>query len=212
MSPEAITAERAYQSLKADILRGRFGTGVALNVHAIAQEHEMSISPLRDAFHRMVGERLLATRPGGGFEIAPLSEESAADLYRWHAFLLKGAVSAGRSLRAGEALLQGLDRIEEGDAEAVVELTAELFYRIGEGAGNVEHLLAIRAAGDRLTMLRLCESRLSNRKTELRALISLAMTGTVRPLQHAIAGYHRRRLRNIETIVGAMSGLERGHK
>lgn len=206
MSPEAITAERAYQSLKSDILRGRFGTGVALNVHAIAQEHEMSISPLRDAFHRMVGERLLATRPGGGFEIAPVSEESAADLYRWHAYLLKGAVSAGRSIRAGETLLQTLDRIDEGDADAVAELTAELFYRIGEGSGNVEHLLAIRAAGDRLIILRLCESRLSGRKSELRRLISLAMTGTVRPLQLAVGGYHRRRLRNLATIIEAMGG------
>jgi DNA-binding GntR family transcriptional regulator len=201
MSPEALTAERAYRALKDDILRGRFTPGIALNVQLIAQEQEMSISPVRDALHRMVGERLLVARPGGGFEAMPISEDTAHDLYRWHAYLLNGAVSGGRSIRSGEDLLRSLERVGDADTEAIIALTSELFYRIGETADNIEHLLAIRAAGERLTILRWGETCFDDRKSELRRLTSSAISGGKPALRRAVAAYHRRRFRHLTVIV-----------
>ncbi|WP_454882996.1 GntR family transcriptional regulator [Sphingomonas oryzagri] len=201
MSPEAVTAERIYLDLKAEILRGRYLPGIALNVRAIAGEHAMSISPVRDGLQRMLGERLLVARTGGGFECPRLSEEAARDLYHWHEQLVRWAIG-GRCRRSATVdLLDEITRIDPDDTVGIASATAELFYRIGEASGSIEHMLAIRSAGERLHILRLHERALDNRKVELKRLAALAKGGQVVPLRRAISGYHQRRIRYLGKIV-----------
>lgn len=67
MSPEPVAADRAYLLLKTDILSGRFSPGGTIIERAVAIEYGVSISPIRDAAQRLVGEHLLEIGTGGGF-------------------------------------------------------------------------------------------------------------------------------------------------
>lgn len=201
MSPEAVTAERIYLDLKGEMLHGRFLPGIALNVQAIADEHGMSISPVRDGLQRMIGERLLVARAGGGFECPRLSEDAARDLYLWHDQLVRWAIGRRRGLVGRIDLLEEIARLDPDDQVEIASLTAELFYRIGEASGSIEHMLAIRAAGERLHVLRLHETSLENRKAELKRLAALAKGGQVAPLRRAISLYHRRRMRFLGQVL-----------
>ena len=71
MSPEPITADRIYRRLKQDILDGILRPGAPLVVQALADHYGVSISPVRDSAHQLVGEQLLASNLGGGF-VVPL--------------------------------------------------------------------------------------------------------------------------------------------
>ena len=207
MAPEAVTAERIYLDLKEEMLRGRYLPGIALNVQAIADEHGMSISPVRDGLQRMIGERLLAARAGGGFECPRLSEDAARDLYLWHEQLVRWAIRGRRPAVGRIDLLGEIIRLDPDDQVGIASVTAELFYRIGEASGSIEHMLAVRSAGERLHVLRLHETPLDNRKAELKRLAAVTKSGQVAPLRRAISLYHRRRLRFLEQIVRVTNRL-----
>lgn len=85
MSPEAVTAERIHRELKRLLCTGRFAPGLPLTVQSLANEFGTSISPVRDALNRLVGERLINVQGGGGFAMPFLSRRTAFNLYSWHA-------------------------------------------------------------------------------------------------------------------------------
>jgi len=207
VSPEAVTAERIYLDFKEEMLRGRYLPGIALNVQAIADEHGMSISPVRDGLQRMIGERLIAARAGGGFECPGLSEDAARDLYLWHEKLVRWAIGGRRGAVGHIDLLGEIMRLDPDDQVAIASVTAELFYRIGEASGSIEHMLAVRSAGERLHILRLHETPLENRKGELKRLAVLAKNGQFAPLRRVISIYHRRRIRFLHQIVRGANRL-----
>lgn len=212
MSPEARAADHVYRLLKADILRGRYAPTTTLNVHTIAIEIGTSISPVRDSMERLVGERLLAVRQRGGFHMPDVTLESARGLYEWHSFLIIGALSRRRPIGKVTEVRNQLDRVDPEDREALTSATSELFYRIGEAAGNTEHLLAIRAAGERLQIMRLCEQRFKDPKGELRRIVDLAIAGSIMDLRNSISVYHRRRLRNLPYLVHTLNEQIDQHK
>ena len=203
MSPEAAATDQAYLQLKADVMRGRYAPTTALNVHMIATEIGTSISPIRDAMERLVGERLVALRPGGGFVMPRVSVEVAQDLYRWHGYLTRGALRTLAEPERLDELKTHIDPIGADDGPSLVAVTAEFFDMVGGLAGNLEHQRAIHAAGDRLHALRLAETRIKDRKPELVRLVALARADTSR-LRDAIGAYHRRRLPHIGAMVSAL--------
>lgn len=204
MSPDAVAAELVYRQLKEEVLAGNYPPTAVLNVHMIATGIGVSISPVRDAMARLVGERILAVRPGGGFQMPQMSEDAARDLYAWHGWLVRGAVRDRRRITCGDELVRTVERMDAADSEALVSASADLFYRIAEMADSVEHLLAVRFANERLHPLRVAEKCLKDRKAELRRLVSAAVAGQAAPLRNALILYHRRRHRNISVLVSAL--------
>lgn len=71
MAPEALTADRLHRDIKALILRGYFGAGLPLTVHAMAEAFGTSISPVRDALNRLVGERLVEMQGAAALRYRP---------------------------------------------------------------------------------------------------------------------------------------------
>jgi DNA-binding GntR family transcriptional regulator len=205
MSPEAAATDQVYSRLKSDIVGGRYAPIEVLNVHAVAAEIGMSISPIRDAMERLVGERLLAVRTGGGFQMPPMTVEIARDLYNWHAFLVRGAVRSGVVSDRFKALARFANDIDATNGASLVAITTEYFDLIGELTGNPEHRIAIRAAGERLHALRLQETRIKDRKAELLRLATLSMSGaSSSAIRDAIAAYHKRRLNRLPALTMAL--------
>lgn len=201
MSLDPTHADQVYRSLKRDIMSGRYPPGSAPNVHQIATEVGLSISPVRDAMERLVGERILVARVGGGFQMPEVSEASLSELYLWHSYLARGAIRSMPAIAQPADLANELETVDSNDNGAIVAATARFFLELAATGAGSEHVAAMRSAGERLAIIRFAEHRLRDRKSELERLQTLAISGSKAVLKEAIAVYHRRRFRHLSQII-----------
>lgn len=66
-------AEKAYVSLRNDIVRGSIPPGSALKMAELSARYDMGFSPLREALSRLQGERLVTGESLRGFRVSHLS-------------------------------------------------------------------------------------------------------------------------------------------
>ncbi|OZA17314.1 MAG: GntR family transcriptional regulator [Rhodobacterales bacterium 17-64-5] len=66
-------AEKAYASLRHDILRGALAAGKPLRLADLKARYGMGFSPLREALNRLQAERLVLAEALRGFRVASLS-------------------------------------------------------------------------------------------------------------------------------------------
>lgn len=199
MSSDAVTAERVHRDLKEMIKVGRFGSGRPLLLQTLADEFGVSISPVRDALNRLVGERIVEVQPGGGFASAGLPPETVLRLYSWHADIARVILKA---MPTDQHLPAPPEFIIRGDASArqVADATFELFAAMAANSPNPEHLAAINGVGERLHLVRICEGALTRGGDELLQLwnaISLEPNSTSRL---ALDRYNRRRIAHVEKL------------
>ena len=83
------TADRVYEAIKRLLLSGEILPGDRLDPARFADQFHSSKTPVRDALHRLSGERLVDTRPGEGFHMPMVTEPGLRDLYIWNASLLR---------------------------------------------------------------------------------------------------------------------------
>ncbi len=74
-------------ALRADIIEGRLPPGTPLRTEVVMERFGVSNSPLREAFAQLAAEGLLDVQPNRGAVVAPLTQDSAADLLRVGALL-----------------------------------------------------------------------------------------------------------------------------
>jgi hypothetical protein len=200
VSPGA-TFERVYSALKARIGDAGFPPGSRLEPALLSDELNASITPVRDALHRLVGERLVAAPPRDGFHVPLLTEAALRDLYAWNARLLLLATKPPRAAwPAGDG--------SQPVGTDAVDSTAELFSRIADLSGSPEHAAAIRALSDRLRPARRAESRtVPGAAGELKTLWDAFLAMETENLRAALRVYHRRREKLTPQILAA---LQRG--
>lgn len=209
MSPEPVTADRIYRLLRSYIIEGAYLPGKPLNLHRLAEEFGSSVSPLRDAVHRLVGEHLLEVQPGGGFQIPLMNADGLLQLYQWHEWLVRLALRKGRTT-ASAVTIQRVD-IGDGSASAVAFAIETLFGAIGSNSRNADHLRALDNAAARLHVVRLLEPRVMTRtREEAESLQSLAANGAILAIRTAVSEYHRRRIRRSSRLA-ALLGTTQWH-
>ena len=198
MSPGP-TFDRVYLALKEQLTSGHFAPGDHLEPAVLGDELNASITPVRDALHRLVGERIIEAPRNDGFRAPAPLEAELRDLYGWNGLLLELAVRCAR--RRG---LPPADATSEGaPAEA-----ADLFRRISRLAGNAEHEAAVENLNDRLSALRAAEARIfADVEAELAGIRSMLEAQDLAGVRRAIAAYHRRRQRSVPEILVAARRL-----
>lgn len=105
--------ERAYTQIRRMVMLGEFPTGQRLAEEQIAEQLQVSRTPVREAFVRLHGDRLLKRFSDGGYYVAEIDLFDLRDLYELRLTLeLRGIVRA----------------VEDGiqhDRDALVELHEE---------------------------------------------------------------------------------------
>lgn len=71
----------ALRRLRSAILTGEFPPGTKLRAEELAERWHVSPTPLREAFQRLGGARLVDVTPQRGVRVADFTLEDAADLY-----------------------------------------------------------------------------------------------------------------------------------
>jgi DNA-binding GntR family transcriptional regulator len=146
---DAPHVERAYRSLKAGIVEGRYRPGAALSEVALASEHGMSRTPIREGLARLWQEGYLDRLVGHGYFVARVTVQQIHDTFDVRR-LLEGAAAA----RAAE-LATG-DEVERLVGLASLPMGADQNYRQSEGV-NAQFHLAIAACARNTLALELIE-------------------------------------------------------
>ena len=204
------TSERVYQAVKAELLAAGFAPGERIEAVQLAERHMASITPVRAALHRLVGEGLVDARAGEGFHATLVTEASLRDLYVWNAHIIQLACQLpvqGAQHRQAAALPVAADQSPLQDIPAA---TALAFAGVGARSGNEHCAAAIGQLNDRLHLARLLEGELlDDVAAELDRLANHLNHGQPGEIRHAITTYHRRRVRISAELVGLMHRLHR---
>jgi DNA-binding GntR family transcriptional regulator len=82
MADDATLAERALQTLRAEILGGALPPGARLRPQQLQDRHGIGLTPIREALMRLGTEGLVDGAPQRGFRVAAASATDFADLMR----------------------------------------------------------------------------------------------------------------------------------
>lgn len=193
MSPGA-TFERVYHELKRMLAEGELPPGTPIEPALIGRQIASSITPIRDALHRLAGERLVEAPNHNGFRVPHLSESGLRDLYEWNGELLALAVRA-----RARTLNTPLPTTMPEDVHAQ---TAELFAAIARATGLGEHAWTIELLSARLAPFRRAEARvLDGLNKEFASLAAAVGADDRAQLRRLLASYHRRRIKAVSLIL-----------
>ena len=84
---ETLLGARAYRALWNDIVRGRIEFGAQLRPDTIAEQLDISTTPVREALHRMEADGLIVKLPYRGWFVREFTEQEVRELYEMRAAL-----------------------------------------------------------------------------------------------------------------------------
>ena len=197
MSPPG-TFERVYAAIRDQLRKGAFRPGERLEPAAFSDQLNASATPIRDALHRLTGERLVEAPRHDGFRVPLFTEAMLRHLYAWHLDLL---LLATARRHWGPV---SVERDEEASAQApsTVDRQNSLFLKLAEAGGNPEHLFALRALIERMEPYQRFEDELLGAiEAETDAIAAAISAGDRRALKKSLVAYHRRRARLVPELI-----------
>jgi DNA-binding GntR family transcriptional regulator len=159
-SSEAPQVERAYRSIKAGIVEGRYRPGMPMSEVMLAREHAMSRTPVREGLARLWQEQYLDRVAGHGYFVARVTVQSIHDTFDVRR-VIEGAAAAWAADRATEEEIDQLRRLASLPQPLSADTRrsrsdAPAEYRDAEAA-NVRFHLAIAAAARNTLAMELIE-------------------------------------------------------
>jgi DNA-binding GntR family transcriptional regulator len=193
------TFERVYAAIKQQLTSGVFRPGDRLEPALLSDQFNASVTPVRDALHRLTGERLVEAPRHEGFRVPVLTDSTLRHLYAWHRDLVLLAIASHQSAQAIEGRQVDCERAWDGEAH---ERLNALFLELARATGNPEHVLALQSLIERVQPAQRLESLLlSAAEEEARQIFKAVQAGDRRALRKALVRYHRRRARIVPELV-----------
>lgn len=195
------TFDRVYAAIRQRLREGRYRPGDRLEPALLSDELNASVTPVRDALHRLTGERLVEAPRHEGFRVPMMTETLLRFLYGWHLDLLLLAVMKHQTTAlAGEIVVSEA----QGTSPAHERLNA-LFRALARSAGNPEHVAALEALGHRLEPVQRLERMfLDETESETGEIIRALQAHDRKALRSSLIRYHRRRLRIVPELLAML--------
>jgi DNA-binding GntR family transcriptional regulator len=149
----------AYRVLRDCIRSGRFTPGEHLREADVAEWLNISRTPVREAFHRVISEGLLTNGPWNGVMVADLDASQLIQLYAVRE-ALEGTAAALAAEHATQAEIRLLLRIaskearEKNSPDRLVGINGELHQTLYTAAHNRYLLQSVNTIVDALGLLR----------------------------------------------------------
>jgi DNA-binding GntR family transcriptional regulator len=151
----------AYEQIRQAIVEGRYRPGQRLIEQRIAEELDLSRTPIREALRMLDAEGLVITEPNRGAIVRPIVANDVDDLYELRARLESYAAYRASQRRTDEHVTSMDEAIEgfgaavrrstTGDTEALRELTTRNFdfhRTVIEAADHERLAILLRRATD----------------------------------------------------------------
>ena len=195
------TFERVYAAIKQRLRAGEYRPGAQLTPAVLSDELNASVTPVRDALHRLTGERLVEAPRREGFRVPLMTEALLRHLYGWHLDLLLLAVLKHQAREAADEIMADAAR---GGSPAHERHNAA-FHALARAAANPEHAAALEALRTRLEPVqRLEQYFLDETETETDEILRALQADDRPALRKSLVRYHRRRLRIIPELLARM--------
>ncbi|MEZ2127026.1 MULTISPECIES: GntR family transcriptional regulator [unclassified Sinorhizobium] len=192
--------EDAYRALKASILDGTLPAGYQAVEHRIADQLNMSRTPVHEAVIRLQHEGLVQVLPRRGVRVLPISAADMAEVYQLLVAMegMAAILLAQKLLRSGETVR----KMEDATDEMERALRAEDLLRWAQADDQFHRLLVNECGNARL-------ARVAATMVD-QAQRARAVTLRFRPLPHASTEEHRRLTAAIRAgdAVGAREAAE----
>jgi DNA-binding GntR family transcriptional regulator len=151
----------AYERIRQAIVEGRYRPGQRLIEQRIAEELDLSRTPIREALRMLDAEGLVITEPNRGAIVRPIEASDVQDLYELRARLESYAAYRASRRRTEQQLASMDEAIQgfgaavrhsaDGDPAAVRELTAwnfDFHRTVVEAADHQRLAILLRRATD----------------------------------------------------------------
>lgn len=205
MAPESVTQDRIFNAVKADYLSGRIRPGPRIDLQVIADRHRASTTPVREAIHRLIGERLIEPHPDGGFRLVTADTLRLTHLYTWYCQQMLAALHLLRDTSLARALEPFRRSATSTEPLLQAERADRIFQEIANATGNNEMIDQIAAANERLRYPRLVEAGLfPNIGRELENLTRNGALSGIANVRRRITAYHDRRILHATEIARAV--------
>ena len=151
--------EFAYRIMREALRAGTFRSGEHLREADVGQWLKISRTPVREAFHRLIAEGLLANGPWNGVMVAELDAQELVQLYAVRE-ALEGTAAALAAQNASTSEVKRLFEIAASEARArndpdkLVIINSDLHHTIYAAAHNRYLLQSVNTVVDALGLLR----------------------------------------------------------
>lgn len=195
-------SELLYEAIKQALLTGQYTPGARIDPSRLAQEFNISPTPVRFALYRLVGEGVIEDHAREGFHVPRVTEMSLRELYDWMERLL---------LIACETQLDHLDEKSTlldalANERDIVSMTAHLFEAIALRTDNSCLYFSVRRTNSLLSPIRHMKAGiLEGTDEELCILRDHWVKQRVEPLKAAVIDYHQRRKDLVPRIVATVN-------
>ena len=194
------TFERVYLAIKQRLGEGFYKPGTRLEPALLSDELNASVTPVREALHRLTGERLVEALTHDGFRMPIMTETLLRQLYGWHLDLLLLALMNHQATLFGEPA-----QLDQRPTEASHERVNQLFLLLAQNAGNPEHVQALRTLIERLgPVQRIEQAFLDGTEAETDEIVAALQTRDRRALRRSLLQYHRRRDRIVPELLAGL--------
>lgn len=150
------TKSLIYKKLRRSIIMGNRDSGERLNVEAIADEYNTSVTPVRDALQMLSHEGLVDIKPRSGYFVKSITLKQLRDLLDVRRVLELTAIERA-AVRATEEQIEEMSHVHAGytgdDEESYDRYTDEnrrFHYLLAKASGNQELAELVGSLHDRL--------------------------------------------------------------
>lgn len=195
------TFERVYAAIKQRLREGLYRPGDRLEPALLSDELNASVTPVRDALHRLTGEGLVEAPRHEGFRVPMMTETMLRFLYEWHRDLVVLAATKHQARLAGEEIApSGRDpHAPEHERQNA------LFLALARAGGNPEHAAALERLSHRLEAVQRLEQHfLDGTEGETQNILAALRARDRKALRNSLLRYHRRRLRIVPELLAEL--------
>ncbi|MBD3882601.1 GntR family transcriptional regulator [Phormidium tenue FACHB-886] len=171
--------EQTYQALRSSILSGRLAPGDRLIETQIAQQLQVSRTPIREAMRQLQREGLINGDTNEGLRVTSISAADAIHLYDCRIGLeqisVAGAcehITAAQLQTLENMILQAEELMQQAASDLantqLLDLDYQFHHTIADSAGNKWLVALLDQVFDKMTLLRLQTTRQNPKVLELR--------------------------------------------
>lgn len=190
-----------YRHVRCALRSGRYLPGQRIDPARLATDFKTSLTPVRFALYRLVGEKQLVDHAREGMQVPLLTEVALRDLYDWMERLLVTACDLGPAPVAGKS-----KPLKVSPSDDLVKQTWQLFEAIIASIVHQPLQLAARQTNDRLAPIRRAKQELiEHGLEELSELNRHWQARDIPALKSALHEYHERRKQLVPCIVALLN-------
>ncbi|GAB4525296.1 MAG: GntR family transcriptional regulator [Pleurocapsa sp.] len=171
--------QQTYQALKQFILNGELASGERVVETKLAQQLQVSRTPIREAISQLKREKLIVSKPNGGFKVATLSIQDAIQLYDCRIALEQLSVAGAcekitpKQLEKLEKLVLEAEKLMESPFSQtspmkLLKIDYDFHHLIAESSANQWLLTLLEQIFDQMALLRVQTTQHNPQVLEIR--------------------------------------------